>query len=224
MTEAWRARAHESARDAAIRAFLIGRPDFVRSDVELMTALGVRPDAANIVDFGPEALSRIEKARRQETSVRRRLERLARANFDAQAQTHEAVVELLGARNNSDLAFRLDHLAKARFDLVAAVLALEDPEHAPAGWRPLAPGQCDLTLGEGRPARLGHVPTALGLFGEDAELVASVALIRLSIWGREGMLAFGASEADAFAADMGHELVSFVARVIERTAERWPIV
>jgi uncharacterized protein YigA (DUF484 family) len=188
-----------------------------------MTALGVRPDAANIVDFGPEALSRIEKARQQETSVRRRLERLARANFDAQAQTHEAVIELLGARNNSDLAFRLDHLAKARFGLVAAVLALEDPERAPAGWRPLAPGQCDLALGEGQAARLGKLPTALGLFGEEAEAVRSVALIRLLVWGREGMLAFGAPDERTFAPDMGHELIDFLARVIERTAERWPI-
>ena len=223
MADAWRASAHESARDAAIRAFLTSRPEFVRGDPDLMQALGVRPDAANIVDFGPEALSRIEKARQQETSVRRRLETLARANFDAQAQTHAAVVELLGARNNSDLAFRLDHLAKARFGLVAAVLALEDPDRAPAGWRPLAPGQCDMTLGDGRPARLGRAPTALGLFGEEAEAIQSVALIRLLVWGREGILAFGAADEDAFAPDMGHELIDFLARVIERTAERWPI-
>ena len=57
--------------------------------------LGLRVDSANIVDFGPAALSRVTQAHRKETSVRRRLERVAQANFAAQAQTHEAVIELL---------------------------------------------------------------------------------------------------------------------------------
>lgn len=226
MSDILRADAHEWARDEAIRAFLKSRPEFLHDDPELMQALGVRLDAANVVDFGPAALSRATQAHRRETHVRRRLESVARANFDAQAQTHEAVIELLGARNHSDLAYRLDGLARAQFDLTAAVIALEGPERVPAGWRPLAEGQGDLVLGgAGKAARLGVVPTALGLFRGEAERVGSVALIRLSIWepGRPGVLAFGAEAEDAFTPDMGHELIDFVARIIERTAERWPL-
>ena len=54
MTDVLRADAHEWARDEAIRVFLKSRPEFVRDDPELMQALGVRPDAANVIDFGPE--------------------------------------------------------------------------------------------------------------------------------------------------------------------------
>ena len=190
-----------------------------------MHELGVRPDMANVIDFGPAALSRVASAHRKESRERRRLEATARANFDAQTQTHEAALELIGARNHADLARRLDELARDRFALVGAVIALEGPERIPAGWRALAPGQCELTLGLRKTARLGVIPTALGLFGSAAAEIGSVALLRLSLWtpARSGMLAFGAAAADAFAPDMGHELIDFLARVVERTAERWPV-
>jgi uncharacterized protein YigA (DUF484 family) len=224
LTDILRADAHEFARDEAIRSFLKGRPEFLRDDPALMQALGVRPDAANVIDFGPAALSRATSAHRKESSVRRRLEAVAQANFDAQSRTHEAVIELLGARNHADLAMRLDALAKAHFGLAAAVIALEGPARTPAGWRPLAAGQCDLTLGTGKPARLGVVPTARGLFAA-GDSVGSVALIRLSLWSpeRAGILAFAAEDESAFSPDMGHELIDFLARVVERTAARWPL-
>jgi len=225
VTEALRSQIHESARDAAIRAFLKSRPGFLRDDSDLMQALGVRPDAANVVDFGPEALSRVARAHREESDVRQRLEATARDNFEAQARTHEAALELIGARCHADLALKIDDLARELFGLSAAVIALEGPERVPPGWRVLVDGQVDLTLGAGKPARLGVAPTALGLFGPAAESVGSVALVRLIIGepARAGILAFGAESPDAFSADMGHELIDFIARVVERTAERWAL-
>ncbi len=224
MSDVLRAEAHEWARDEAVREFLRERPEFVRDDPDLMRALGVRLDASNVIDFGPAALARFEQAHRQESHVRRHLEAVARANFDAQAQTHEAVIELLGARNHADLAWRLDAVVRAAFGLLGAVLALEGPDRVPAGWRPLAEGQCDLTLGRGKAMRLGVVPIACGLFGGAPE-VGSVALMRLQIWepSRTGLLAFASERSSDFTPDMGHELLDFLARVVERTAQRWPV-
>jgi hypothetical protein len=225
MTELLRSETHEWARDAAIRAFLKSHPEFLRDDSDLMQALGVRPDAANVVDFGPEALSRVARAHREESSQRQRLEATARDNFEAQGRTHEAVLELIGVRCHADLALKLDDLARALFGLSAAAIGLEGPERVPPGWRVLVEGQVDLTLGAGKPARLGVAPTALGLFGPAAEQVGSVALVRLTLGepARAGVLAFGAESPDAFAPDMGHELIDFIARVVERTAARWAL-
>ena len=224
MTDLLRARAHESARDQAIRAFLLSRPDFLRDDPDLLGALGLRVDAANLVDFGPAALARVAQAHRNESSVRQRLEAVARANFAAQTETHAAVIDLLDACDHTDLADRIDQLARLRFGLTAGVIALEGSP-VPTGWRALAEGQADLTLGVRRVARLGVAPTALGLFGERADEIGSVALVRLSLWtpARVGLLAFGSADEAAFSADMGHELIDFLARVAERTAERWPL-
>ena len=39
----------------AVRAFLSSNPDFLHADTALLSELGLRPDAGNIVDFGPAA-------------------------------------------------------------------------------------------------------------------------------------------------------------------------
>ena len=180
-----------------------------------------------MVEFGPAALARVHAAHQREATQRQQIEETARANFAAQAQTHGAVIDLLDARNHSDLAWRLDELSRQRFGLAAGVIALEHPERAPAGWRMLVEGQVDMILGgTQRQARMGFSPTALGLFGERAGEVRSMALVRMAIWepARQGLLAWGSEDPEGFTEDMGTELVAFLARVVERTAERWPIL
>ncbi len=208
-----------------MRRLLQSNREMIRRDSDLLSDLGLRLDVANIVDFGPVALSRVAAAHQRESSERKRLEAVARANFSAQAQTHAAVIDLLESRNHADLARRIDDLSRLRFGLAAGVIALEGPGAVAAGWRALVAGQVDLIMGPRRLTVMGHLPTALGLFGEAAASVGSVALIRLAMWepARQGMLAFGSSDRGAFSADMGADLVTFLARVTERTAERWPI-
>jgi uncharacterized protein YigA (DUF484 family) len=212
---------------AAVRRFLADNPEFIREDAGLLDELGLRIAAGNIVDFGPAVLARVHAAQQRESEQRQQIEAVARANFSAQAQTHGAVIDLLDARNHSDLAWRLDELARQRFGLAAAVVAIEHAERAPAGWRRLVDGQVDMILGGSqRLARMGFAPTALPLFGADAETVRSMAMVRMAIWepACQGLLAFGSLHADGFTADMGAELVAFLARVVERTAERWPVL
>jgi uncharacterized protein YigA (DUF484 family) len=210
---------------AAVRRFLSDNPEFLREDVGLLAELGLKVAAGNVVDFGPAAIARVHAAHQREALQRQQLEEIARANFSAQAQTHGAVIDLLDARNHSDLAARLDHLARHRFGLAAAAVAIET-EHAPAGWRLLVEGQVDLILGDHGLARMGVLPTALGLFGELRGEIRSMALVRIAVWepARQGLLAFGSADPEGFTPDMGSELVAFLARVVERTAERWPLL
>jgi hypothetical protein len=208
----------------ALKALLRAHRDFVLGDPELLAELGLRLDAANIVDFGPVALSRVAAAHERESSERKRLEAVTQANFAAQARTHASVIDLIEARDHADLARRVDEIARDQFGLVAGVVALEGPSGVPEGWRPLAPGQVELLLGPRRLARMGVAPTALGLFGDLAPVIGSVALVRLRVGqrAREGVISFAGAESGAFTADMGADLVTFLARVVERTAERWP--
>lgn len=225
MSEAIWSKAADLVDPRVVRDFLKANADFLRNDPELLTLLGVRIDAANVVDFGPAALTRAAAAHKREAGARKQLEATARANFAAQAQTHAAVIDILEARNHADLARRVDELSTLRFGLVGAVVAIEG-EGAPAGWRPLIEGQVDLIMGPSRLALMGFHAPALGLFGDDADQVRSMALVRMAIWepARQGILAFGSPEPKGFTADMGAELVAFLARVVERTAERWPVL
>ena len=212
---------------AAVRRFLSDNPAFLRDDDGLLDELGLKVAAGNVVDFGPAVMARVHAAHQREATQRQQVEETARANFSAQAQTHGAVVDLLDSRNHSDLARRVDDLAQNRFGLAAGVIALESEALPPGGWKMLVDGQVDMILGgQQRLARMGFAPTALGLFGERAETIKSMAMVRMAIWepSRQGLLAFGSTDEMGFTEDMGTELVAFLARVVERTAERWPIL
>lgn len=220
------ARAELAADWKVVRGFLKDHPSLIREDEALLNTLGLRIDSANVVEFGPAALARLSAAKSRESSARKQLELTARANFAAQAQAHAAVGDLLESRNHSDLARRLNETAQLRFGLVCGVIGLEGPERTPAGWRALDEGAVDRVLGHEGQARLGAPVLAPLLFGLDADTVQSVALIRTALWtpARQGILAFGSADPAGFTANMGAELVSFLARVVERTAERWPVL
>lgn len=213
-------------QQATVRRFLSDNPEFLRADAELLAELGLKVVAGNVVEFVPAALARVHAAHQREAEQRHQIEEIARANFAAQAQTHGAVIDMLEARNPSDLARRVNDLARVRFGLSAGIIALESEGPPPAGWKHLVEGQVDLVLeGTHSPARMGFVPTALGLFGAEAEEVRSMAMVRMAIWepSHQALLAFGSADPDGFTPDMGTELVAFLARVVERTAERWPL-
>ena len=226
MTEATQVVENSPVDPAAIRDFLRAAPDFLHADSDLLRDLGLRPEAGNVIDFGPAALARAAAAHQREAGVRRELEATAQANYSAQAQIHAAVIDVLDARNHSDLARRVDEMAVLRFQLTAGVIALEGPGRAPAGWRPLIEGQIDMIMGEHGVARMGFHAPALGLFGDKLDSIRSMALVRMALWepSRQAILAFGSSDPEGFTADMGHDLVAFLARVVERTAERWPVL
>ena len=210
---------HPAGWEAA-RSLLVSQPALIRDDPALMQTLGLK--AANVVEFGPAALARLEAARARETTARQEIESLARANFQAQAQTHALTVDLLESRNNADLARRVQQAAEERFGLIAGALAVEGPGRTPVGWHALPAGLIDMILGDSS-SRMGPSIAAADLFGPLADEVESVALVRMSLWSeRQGVLAFGSAEPDGFTRDMGAELVAFLARVVERTAERWP--
>src|SRR3990167_5979126 len=177
---------------SAVRRFLADNPDFLKGDEGLLAELGLTVAAGNVVEFAP--MARVHAAHQREAEQRQMLEETARANFAAQAQTHGAVVDLLDARNLSDLARRVDDLARTRFGLAAGIIAVECEGMPPAGWKHLVEGQVDLILdGQRRMARMGFAPTALGLFGPEAGDIRSMAMVRMAIWepSRQGLLAFG---------------------------------
>ncbi len=207
---------------AEARRLLRERPELLREDAELLQAVGLRP--ANVVEFGPAALARLEAARARETTARQEIEALARANFHAQSQTHALIIDLLESRNNGDLARCVQRAAEERFGLVAGAIAVEGPGRTPVGWREMPYGMVDLILGAKGMARMGPAVATQELFGPLSEEVKSLALVRMAVWSphRQGVLAFGAREAAGFTPDMGVELVAFLARVVERTADRWP--
>lgn len=210
----------------ALRRHLVKHADAIARDTALLEALGLQAKSRHLIDFGPAALSRLEQRALKDFDVRRQLEITAKANFDAQTQTHGLVLSLLESRNHSDLARRLNEEARERFGLVAATIALEDTAPVPLGWKTLDYGGVDYIIGENGLSLLGPDGVCRVLFDEDVKRVKSAAVLRIALWreGRPGLVAFGSSDYEGFSPEMGAELVAFVARVAERVAERWPVL
>jgi len=210
----------------AMRRYLIEHADDIKGDAALLEALGLQSKTKHLIDFGPAALSRLEARALKDFDVRRQLEMTARANFDAQSQTHSLILNLMEARNHSDLARRLNEEVRHRFGLVAATIALEDTAPVPLGWKTLDYGGVDYIIGETGLSLLGPEGVCRVLFDDDVKRIKSAAVLRIALWreGRPGVVAFGSSDFDGFSPDMGAELVAFVARVIERIADRWPVL
>ena len=214
-----------------IRAWLQANSQTLLDDRSLLEEIGLKPHGRNVVEFGRAALTKLEEAAEREADARKRIEAIARANFAAQTQTHVAALDLMEARNPSDLARRLDAVAQGRFGLAGAAIALEKPGGVPFGWRGLEAGGVDALLGDHGLTWLGPNFDGLNLFGAGEDQVKSVALIRMApqfpgaeTTARHAVCAFGSPEEDGFTPTMGCELVAFIARVVERTAERWPIL
>lgn len=214
-----------------VRVWLQAHPELLTDDRALLEELGLKTTGRNVVEFGKAALTRLEEAVEREADARKRIEAIARANFAAQTQTHVAALDLMESRNPSDLARRLDAVAQGRFGLSGAAIALEKPGGVPFGWKALDAGGVDSLLGEHGLTWLGPNFDGLNLFGAADDEVRSVALIRMAPHfpgddtpGRHAICAFGSPDEDGFTPTMGCELVAFIARVVERTAERWPIL
>ena len=210
----------------ALRRHLVKHADAIARDTALLEALGLQAKSRHLIDFGPAALSRLEQRALKDFDVRRQLEITAKANFDAQTQTHGLILSLLESRNHSDLARRLNEEARERFGLVAATIALEDTAPVPLGWKTLDYGGVDYIIGENGLSLLGPDGVCRVLFDDDVKRVKSAAVLRIALWreGRPGLVAFGSSDFEGFSPEMGAELVAFVARVAERVAERWPVL
>ena len=67
----------------AIKARLRDEPDLVLADPALMSELGLRVDAANIVDFGPAALAKVKKAGERDAAARKAIAKDPRISVPA---------------------------------------------------------------------------------------------------------------------------------------------
>mgnify|MGYP000845498310 CR=1 FL=1 len=222
------ARPGEALHWPQVRAWVQAHGDSLTEDAALLEELGL-DRRGKVVDLGRAALTRLEAVVERESGARKQIEAVARANFAAQTQTHAAALDLMEARNHADLARRLDAAAQARFGLASAVIALEKPGGVPFGWRPLAEGRVDGLVGDDGLHWLGQNFAGLDLFGPAEDQVKSVALIRMApqfagAEARHALCAFGSPEEDGFTPAMGCELAAFITRVVERMAERWPVL
>ncbi len=152
-----------------------------------------------------------------------------RNNLSAQARVHKAILALLAAKSFEHFIETLTTDLAVILDLDVVTIGVEqngsDSARAQsAGVFRLEQGTVDRLIGPDQTIALREtVEGDPAIFGPGAGLIASDALLRLSISGTTptALLALGSRQADQFHPGQGTELLTFLARVVESCIRGW---
>ena len=221
-----------AATAAQVADYLQRHPDFFVDRPELLDVL-IPPDANRgdgVVNLQHFLLERLRQQLAEAERAHDHLVAVGRANMVVQTRIHRAVLMLLCAQSFESLIETVTTDLAVMLDLDAVALGVEQStEELPpvrlGGLIQLEAGAVDRLIGRGRSVSLAEQPTEarLLLFGAACELVTSQALIRLSIsrMTPPALLALGSRRAEQFHEGQRTELLTFLARALERCIRAW---
>jgi uncharacterized protein len=214
-----------------VLTWLRDHPDFIEANPDALDALVPPKDKSGgkaIADFQHYLVKRLKADRDDVLNTSRDIIETARANMNNTTRMHRAVLRLLEARSfsefietiTSDLARELD------VDIAVLVVEMDDgviPHIHVQGIRMVPEGTVDKWL-QGRDMLLQpDISGSEAIYGGAATLVRSQALVRVDINHETpvALLAFGSRDAKTFVEGQGTELITFLARVVERLFRSW---
>jgi uncharacterized protein YigA (DUF484 family) len=214
-----------------VAAFLEQHPEFFAEHPDLLDSLSapspeIEGDVVNLQHFLVERLrQQLSEARHAHDS----LIAIGRANLTIQARVNRAVLALLSARSFEQLIELVATDLAVILDLDAVALGVEQgvdelPPVRLDGLVRLESGTVDELIGRGRTVTLvDRTEGQTALFGAAASLISSQALIRLQVSRKTppALLALGSRRAKQFHEGQRTELLTFLARTLERSIRAW---
>ncbi|MGH8283934.1 MAG: DUF484 family protein [Gammaproteobacteria bacterium] len=210
--------------EQSVTDYLITHPDFFEDHTDVLAKLKVPHPSGHAVSLIER---QVEVLRQQHRQMERKLVDLievARSNDALIERIHRLAVALLESHALAERLYSVQEELRNRFgaDEVSLFLISDQPTNTDAGpARWLKPDDDGLEqfrefLKAGKPyvGRL-RAPQLEFLFGEQAERIASTALMPLGNKGSLGILAVGSHEADRFGPTLG---TAFLARIGELLA------
>lgn len=181
-----------------------------------------------VTDFQAYLIERLKADKREVMESTRELVETARNNMSNQGRIHRAILRLLEADSFEEFVqvITIDLSPILNVDISALVVEAEGntiPHISTIGVRIVPEGTLDRWM-EGRPVQLhSNITGHDAIYGSGATLVRSQALVRVDISGHTppAMLAFGSRDPVMFEDGQATDLVSFLARVIERQFRAW---
>jgi len=211
--------------------YLLSHPEFFEAHPELLTKLKVPHPSGTAVSLIER---QVEVLRGQNRQLERKLVDLievARANDTLIERIHRLAIALLEGANLPDRLYALQEELRERFgaDEVSLFLLHADAKKADAGparWlTPDDPGLDQfrdiMKSGKSHVGRL-RPPQLEFLFGEQAEHIASSALVTLGDKGSLGLLAVGSRDAERFSPTLGTAFLTRISELV--TAAVHPLI
>ncbi len=211
-----------------VAVYLRQHPDFFDHNPELLEAISPA-GAQGVVDLRHYIVERLRDELAEMSALRDEMVVTGRTNLAAQARVHKAIQALLAARSFEHFIETLTTDLAVIVDLDVVALGVEqngeDVNRARTpGVYSLETGTVDRLIGPSQAVALrASVEGDPMIFGPGAGLVASDALLRLSISSTTptALLALGSREPGQFHPGQGTELLGFLARVVENCIRGW---
>jgi hypothetical protein len=214
-----------------VAAFLEQHPEFFAEHPDLLDSLSA-PSPENeggVVNLQHFLVERLRLQLAETRHAHDGLVAIGRANLTIQARVNRAVLALLSARSFEQLIEFVATDLAVILDLDAVALGVEQgvdelPPVRLDGLVRLEPGTVDELIGRGRTVTLvDRTEGQTALFGAAASLISSQALIRLQVSRKTppALLALGSRRAKQFHEGQRTELLTFLARALERSIRAW---
>lgn len=212
-----------------VAAFLMEHPDFLARRPDLLRHL-LAPTGPNlgqgIVDIRERILEKLRGEVGRLSDQQQLLVDTTRANMMNLRRVHAAVLHLLSCRGLEAMVQAITGDLAVLLDLDAATLVVEQPAGpvvsiGPAGLGMAHHGTINRVLGRADVALQSDILGSVEVWGHQAGLIRSQALVRLRI-GVEGqedtpaLLAFGSADPEMFHPGQATDLLLFLSGVVER--------
>lgn len=215
----------------AVIAWLKAHPDFLQKNpdvIDLLIPAKPRPTKGGVADFQSYVIDRLKAEKSKAEDVTREIVETARNNMNSQTRIHAAILRLLEADSFDEFIQTITSDLTNLLDVDITTLVVEtDTKHIPhistAGIHIVPEGTVDKWMGGKNTLLQSDISGIEAIYGAGATLVRSQALIRVDIAMQTppAIIAFGSRDPQLFNGSQGTELVSFLARVVERQFRTW---
>lgn len=225
------ARASSNVLPDDVREFLLGNPEFLLNNSDLLTPFipsGQKHGDDKVADLQRHMLTRLQEHMNNIKGEHADLMNLLQEHIQRQSRINAAVLAMLDADSfETTIGFITENLAQVLdHDVVALFFEAGDrfPHGTYGGAQVVHEGFVDTLLGEGQDILLEEVDASFGnLFCEGKQAVMSQALVRLDIdeGMPPGLLALGHRDPMYYATGIAAEQIELLGSVIERCIRGW---
>ncbi len=211
--------------------FLCQNPDFLAEHAKIIAEMAppTRWSGDGVVDLQRFLLDRQSEDLDQLRLAAQEVIETSRGNMSSQTRTHSAVLALLTAMDFDHMMRIINDDLPLLLDIDVASVCFEPGADSPlalttAAVQAIEENDVDALLGPDHDVRLfGDMEESKFLFGSAASLIRSASLIRLRPGHGipVGLFVMGSRTVNFFHPRQGTELITFLARVIERCIHRW---
>lgn len=220
----------EKITDTDVLAFLKANPKFLQQHPEACDYLIPPKNGTdkNVKDFQSFMIQRLKSDKERVLESTKELVENARSNMNNQQRVQKVVLRLLEASTFEEFIHIITMDMATMLDTDIATLVVEaDGHNIPhihnSGIRIVPPGTIDAWMGDKNTLLQSDITGIEVIYGGAFTLVRSQALLRVDISMNTppAILAFGSRDPHMFAEGQGTDMVSFLARVVERCFRAW---